>query len=71
MTIDSLVSALYPELPPEQLGKKKRELIKEIMKIFGISQPAVWKWLKAGEIPPARAIELVKYYQLDAEELLR
>lgn len=71
MTIDNLVIALYPELPPEQLCKQRRELIKEIMKIFGISQPAVWKWLKAGEIPPARAIELVKYYKLDAEELLR
>lgn len=71
MTIDNLVIALYPELPPEQLRKQRRELIKEIMKIFGISQPAVWKWLKSGEIPPARAIELVKYYKLDAEELLR
>ena len=50
MTIDNLVIALYPELPPEELRKQRRELIKEIMKIFGISQPAVWKWLKAGEI---------------------
>lgn len=71
MTLDNLVTALYPELPTQEFYKQRRALIKEIMKIFNISQPAIWKWQKTGEIPPARAIELVRYYKLDPNELLR
>lgn len=71
MTIDNLVATLYPELPPQEMYKKRKALIKDIMKICNISQPAIWKWQKTGEIPPARAIELVRYYKLDPTELLR
>lgn len=59
----------YGNLTPKEQKKVKTDSVKELMKLFGISQPSVWAWTRLG-IPADRAIEIVKYYKLDPSCLL-
>lgn len=73
MTIDELQRALYPQMTDRQLRQNRKQMMLDIQQVLGITWAAVWKWdtLNKGIIPPARAIELVRYYNLDPQILVR
>lgn len=74
MTIDELLTAVYPELDGLEYPEKRDQFIrKELPQVLQISWQAVYKWDKKyfGVIPPARAIELVRHYNIDPQTLIK